>query len=69
MVKLKEEIYGKAKISLNELDEWCRDHSSIPDDMDEAYFLNHQIHTNDEDVANNYYAFTIYIYQIKIRND
>ena len=46
---IKANIYGANRISLGELVSWCRENSHIPSDMDEAFVLNYDINSEDEE--------------------
>jgi len=50
--KLKEKIYGPNKISLGELEEWCINHSEIPDSDDKAFVISYVINYSDKDEYN-----------------
>ena len=50
--KIKDKIYGKTKISLGELKQFCITHNNIPDDEDKgfiaAYYVNYGNDDDDE---------------------
>ena len=52
LAKLRKIKYGRSTISLNELDTWCREHSSIPEDKDESFVVNYCTNALEIDIEN-----------------
>ena len=45
----KKSRYGSTKISLGNVEEWCNEHSRIPENEDEPYVAAYSVHYGDDD--------------------
>jgi len=59
--QLKQSLYGHTKISLGELEQWCIDHSTLPDDEDKAFVPNFYINYADDDEDEDEKEFRIFV--------
>jgi hypothetical protein len=48
-IQLKRLQYGTTKISLGQLEQWCIDHNTIPDDEDKGFVAAYSVNYGDED--------------------
>ncbi len=55
----KDKTIGKTTVSLGELENWCKDHSLVPDDVDEAYVIGYRIHVDEADNSKNEFHFVL----------
>ena len=59
LTRLREEIFGPRELNLGELDNWCREHTTDPETIDQAFVVNFRIQINDEDTEESEFHYVL----------